>query len=140
MAVQDAITKGSDISTIAEIIKQDPVVTYKIIHISNSPIYKPIKKITSLEDALFRIGLEESLNVIHNLFMKDMIFSSESIFDSFLEKYLQHSVAVANLCEIICEVMDIQLDEDPYLLGLFHDIGKLVFITAVDDVIKKKKI
>lgn len=93
-----------------------------------------------MEDALSRIGLEESLNIIHNVFMKNMIFSKENIFDDFLERYFKHSVAVANLCEIICEHLSIKTDEDPYLLGLFHDIGKLVFITAVDEVIKQKDI
>ena len=139
MLLQDAVSQGANLDEIAHIIKQDPTVCYKIIATANSPIYKSVKKIVKIEDALSRIGLDMAIHHIHNIYAKSYFQDQSGILAEFSNDLWVHSVAVANLCSIICKTLHIELEEDPYLLGLFHDIGKLVFIKTISELLKIRK-
>ena len=139
MLLQDAVSQGANLDEIAHIIKQDPTVCYKIIATANSPIYKSVKKIVKIEDALSRIGLDIAIQHVHNIYAKSYFHDNSGILAEFSNDLWVHSVAVANLCSIICKTLQIELEEDPYLLGLFHDIGKLVLIKAISELLKMRK-
>ena len=49
---------------IARVIEKDPVISLRLISVSNSPIYRGVTEIQDVKSALPRLGLKETLNIV----------------------------------------------------------------------------
>jgi len=123
--IKNERTNASDI---ADVISRDPALASKILKVANSAYYGFAQEISSLERAVPLLGfnmvksLALSIGVIRSLpsNKKSQYFSQEGLWI--------HSLAVATVMNKIGERYG-KGDEKEYLfiVGLLHDIGKIVF-------------
>ncbi len=108
---------------LAKAISLDPVLAAYILKISNSAFYGFKTKVKSLSDAIALIGFEEVRKIVVMVSMKNA-FSASDEFDKIL---WEHSLAVAVAASEFNFKLKIIGDGAAYLMGLLHDIGKVVF-------------
>ncbi len=122
---------------LAKAISLDPILAAYILKISNSAFYGFKTKIKNLSDAIALIGFEEVRKIVVMVSMKNA-FSNSDTFDKIL---WEHSLAVAVAASEFNHILKLTDDASAYLMGLLHDIGKVVFKhtdgIGYDDILEK---
>lgn len=129
--------ENANIKDITTLINQDPVLASGVLKTANSPLYHTSdKEITSIEQAVVRLGTDR-LKVITLACLMKPAFEITPIYFRYFSKYLwQHSQECAHVCAELAQ----KAGEDyftAYLVGLVHDIGKLVIFQALMRAIKQ---
>jgi len=112
--------RNSDSDKIAEIISQDPSLVAKVLQFSNTAFLPNGKKLTSITEAITKMGVETLSCIV----MTAEMFSYEPDIPNFsIQEEQLHSLATARFA---ATMVDKTLKNDALLAGLLHDIGKLV--------------
>tara|TARA_Y100000589_G_scaffold265587_1_gene256594 strand:+ start:42 stop:944 length:903 start_codon:yes stop_codon:yes gene_type:complete len=132
--LEELIKRLSDIDSSLEsiegLIEVDQAITSRILKVSNKVEFlEPDEpRITSVHDALHKIGLENakriSLNVSVLHLMENVEFPRTFSFASLW----QHSLGVAVASSVLAEETGYENSDQAYTCGLVHDIGKLIKI------------
>ena len=119
----------SDINIISRTISADQSLTAKVIRFSNSPIYGQIRRITSLADAIKILGFSQIKSIIITATTFQLFESCSQI--NIAMALWHHSLSTAIACKLIAKKIGNVDNEEAYLAGLLHDIGKMVLLKTV---------
>lgn len=122
------LAQDANVSTraIADAIGCDPALAARILRVANSPLYAPLRRITSLPMAVGALGHRVIYQIVIASIASEAFRRKER---SPLEKVLwEHSVAVALMAREISSALGMRGSEEAFLCGLLHDIGKLLLI------------
>ncbi|MDH3393636.1 MAG: HDOD domain-containing protein, partial [Desulfobulbaceae bacterium] len=116
----------ANFDSIADLLKNDQVLTSRIFHYANSAYVGARRPAASIRQAVSTLGL----NAVRSIIL------SASVFDCFAEhlrrdrqgllNFWLHSVGVAVTAEALARKLGFDVPEDAYIAGLIHDMGKLV--------------
>ncbi len=131
----------SNSKAIADIIKNDPALTARLLKIGNSAYYAGYSPCTNVQNAITRMGL---------LQIKRLVFSISILgaFDKYaaagfdIKDFWKHSIAVAYNTRTIGKLARFRDTEELYTAGLLHDLGMLIIIKYMPemfDAIMKKR-
>jgi HD-like signal output (HDOD) protein len=125
--------RNCEVRELAEMIERDPLLSAQILAIANSAAFGRAQQISSIKHAIAMIGLGAVRKFalaksISNLFGKRKLAPSFSI-----TRFNLHSVATGMFLELLAEDVPLEDEEDAFLAGLFHDVGKLVIAVALPD-------
>ena len=132
--------KSSTADDVAKVIERDPVISLRLISVANSPVYRGIQEIRNVKEAIPRMGLKETLNIIIAISNKSLYETDRTQFRIFMDKLWVHSLASAYGAKLIAEHLEITDSEKFFLLGLVHDIGKSLLLKAFTDISEIKNI
>ena len=113
----------------SEIIELDPAITAQMLRLCNSSAFSFSRKITTVNDAVNLLGLQTVLDFVRTLSVVGAFKGKATAFDA--TEFWKHCIAVgmsANLLsehEAFKDKLDIE-NEDPFMAGMVHDIGKQV--------------
>ncbi|MBT3636386.1 MAG: HDOD domain-containing protein [Opitutae bacterium] len=132
--LEELINRLSDIDSslesIEDLIEVDQAITSRILKVSNKVEFlEPDEpRITSVHDALHKIGLEHAKRISLNVSVLHLMENVEfpRIF-SFASLW-QHSLGVAVASSVLAEETGYENPDQAYTCGLVHDIGKLIKI------------
>jgi putative nucleotidyltransferase with HDIG domain len=112
---------------IAELIMKDQSMVAKILKLSNSAIYSKRQEITNLSYAITFLGATTIRNLIMQILLV-RVFNpeGEGIPGFNVNTFWEHSLGTAYFTEIIVKKLKLPPNDDYYIAGLLHDIGKLV--------------
>jgi len=100
--------------------------TAKVIHLVNTSFFGLQRRITDPFEALTYLGLR----TVRALVLSAGVFSQfEGIIGrDFVDDVMDHSLAVAGVAKRLAseERIDVHFENDVYLSGLLHDVGKLI--------------
>ncbi len=117
---------------IAEIIQRDPSLTARLLRMVNSVYFGLSAKVNSIEEAVLYLGLRQ----IRELSMATPVIEDlEKIGLSSLKlpwrELWRHSIGTAIMTREILATTDLLIDDDTdYIIGLLHNVGKVVLATA----------
>jgi putative nucleotidyltransferase with HDIG domain len=109
------------------VISLDPVLTGRILQLINSAYYSLPSKVNSLTRAIILLGI----NTVKNVVLSFAIFESFSKRDSFrvfsADEFWAHSLSTAVSAKLLAasRVASRAAQEDFFVAGLMHDIGKI---------------
>ena len=115
-------------------------ISTEIIRSSNSVYYRGFIASKSLEQAISRLGIAATQQLVDELSSREYFSMQNKKYRSLLEKLWKHSIACAYAADIISYVLKLKLKADPFFMGLLHDVGKLVLIQIIADMEKKGKL
>ncbi len=118
---------------LAHIIENDAVISFRLLAAANSPVYRASDKISSVKQALMRMGMQEARNIIAAIAAKNMYSTGHAAFKMLLEKIWLHSLACAYGSRALARVLQCEDIETHFLMGLLHDIGKPLIINALTE-------
>ncbi len=127
-------SEGSVSAQIAEIIRQDPSLTARLLRMVNSVYYGLSNRVSNIEEAIFFLGLRQ----IRELAMATPVIEEMSSFKTAegqaplpWQDLWAHSLGTAIITREILRALPITIDDDTdYLVGLLSNVGKVVMAHA----------
>lgn len=117
---------------IARVVQTDPSITARLIQISNSPLYFGRRKIESCPEALTRIGLKASQDIITAFAMKAVFTAKSPLIRKKMQELWAHSSYVAAISAVFAHKTPGFDPDRAMLAGLIHDIGIVPILTYAD--------
>jgi len=114
--------------TVGVIIQSDPVITAKMIMVANSALYGGRAPIESLQQAVVRLGLENTRKLVMAYAVSELFKSETLQMKSHMRAVWKHSQHVASLCRLLAGELDGFDVEQAQLAGLVHDIGEVAIL------------
>ena len=91
--VEDVIKKpGFTMDDLAKVIERDASVSIRLISIANSPIYRGAEKISSVRQAVPRLGISETRSVVTAIASKGLYKTRHVQFRKMMERLWMHSL------------------------------------------------
>jgi putative nucleotidyltransferase with HDIG domain len=118
---------NSSLDTVAHLIRQDPIMSAKMLQLVNSAFFASAREVTDMLDAAMILGSER----IKSLVLLAGIFSQynevETVSPS-IDILLAHSIRVGIYARAIAllETRNAEIAEAAFTAGILHDIGKIV--------------
>ena len=119
---------------LVQAIEKDPTISLRLIAVSNSPVYRGITEIRNIKNAIPRLGLKETLNIVMTIANKNLYESENVKFKILMDKLWVHALACAYGSKLIAQYLRLDDPEKYYLMGLTHDIGKILLLKAFSEV------
>lgn len=119
--------------TLVAVIEKEPVVALRLISISNSPVYRGIKEIRTIRDAIPRLGLKETMNVVMAIANKSLYETKNPHYRLLMDKLWGHSIATAFGAKLIGQHLKLSDVDTLFLMGLTHDVGKTFLLKAFSE-------
>jgi HD-like signal output (HDOD) protein len=123
----------SDTAQIAETIRRDPSLSARLLRMVNSVYFGLSARINNIEEAVFFLGLRRirELSVATPVIEELERLQSNGIPSQRWRELWKHSVGCAILTRELLSTASITVDDDTdYLVGLLHNVGKIVMAYA----------
>jgi HD-like signal output (HDOD) protein len=111
---------------ITAVVSKDPVLATRVIQLANSAFSAPATEITSIGEAVVRMGTGPVRNVVTAACLSSLA-ADPRIYGRHGRDHIDHSIGTAYLAWLIADRAGESPDE-AFLYGLLHDIGKLVIL------------
>ncbi len=119
-------------TAIGEEIRQDQVLTAKIINLCNSAFFNPKNRIDTIDQAVVMLGERRILLMTFSIFTEYYYKDADNGYSLCKGGLFQHALGVAKAAEEIARESKKVEVELAYTAGLLHDIGKIVLDQWVD--------
>lgn len=130
--------RGDDL-TIAQLavsIEQDVVISATVLAISNSALYGRYRRISSVPQAIARLGINKTRNVLLGLSVMRSVRAIKLPCPWLLARFNSHSLASAIFSDLIVQNVPSVDPEWAFMAGLLHDIGLLVMAFGLPDEVR----
>lgn len=119
---------------IAEVIETDAAVSLKLIGIANSVVYRGSEKVTSVRQAIPRLGMDETSRMVKTIVNRNLYHPRHNHLDVLMVRLWTHSLACAIGSRHIATHLRVPLPDTLFFMGLIHDVGKTILAEALGDL------
>ncbi|TAK60748.1 HDOD domain-containing protein, partial [Methylobacter sp.] len=134
LKLRKATQENYGIADIVKIVNMDPVISAKLIQVVNSPIYRPLSPISSCFDAINRLGLTTTRNLVTSFSMNNLVKSENPLTKKLIQYTWLQSIKISSISYTLAQLTQ-KVDPDEALLaGLLHNIGVLPILTFADSL------
>jgi HD-like signal output (HDOD) protein len=136
--MEELQSANTSFKKIGEIIAKDVGMTAKILQMVNSAFFGLRRQISNPQDAVSYLGFE----TIKSLVLSAKIFSQfdqKKLPGFSLDNLWNHSMLTGTFSKIVAEMegQTKEIIDDAYMVGLLHDLGKLVLAQNLSDSYQK---
>ncbi len=118
---------------VCNIITCDQASTTKVLKVVNSPFYGFSGQIDTVSRAIVILGFNEIYNLILASYIMDFFLKKDAVLDFRPVDFWGHSIAVGIATRLIGQTQGLPSQENFFVTGILHDIGKLVFFEFSED-------
>ncbi|MGM0608510.1 MAG: HDOD domain-containing protein [Candidatus Muiribacteriota bacterium] len=122
-----------DIEQVTGLIEKDPAITVKILRIANSAFYSGASEINTIKKAIMRLGIKQVRNILLGISVIKA-FSPVDEFVSSFQDLWSHSIGVAFTNMIVAEILEFENNEELWICGILHDLGKVVYLSYFPEI------
>ena len=131
--IQEAIDDpNKGINDVARIIQLAPALSARLLTIANSPLYRANLQLQDLRQAIQRLGLAVTRNIVTSLIVHNIFTVSSQRVHKKIKVLWQHSCRVAAISQVIAAITPGIQPDRAMLAGLLHDIGVLPILIYAD--------
>lgn len=125
----EKIDAEASLSSIAEIIEEDQVVSARVLKLVNSAFYGIGGRVSTLRHSVSMLGV----NMLRGLVLSSHFLSID---DTGAEGLWEHAVGVSNLVNKMGKELGFKNTDEITAAALLHDIGKLILREVMPDEFK----
>jgi putative nucleotidyltransferase with HDIG domain len=131
-----ALALDPDVSAlrIMRVISKDQVLATRVLRLANSAYCAPMQEITTVNDAIIRMGTAAARSVVLAVCFASRL-QSGSVYGTQGRNLVDHGIGTAYLARLVGERAGVDADE-AFMYGLLHDIGKLLLMKLAQDFTK----
>ena len=122
----------SDMADIVQAIEYDPGLTSNLLRMANSAYYGVSDPISSVRNAIVRMGTNQIYSMIVSWGFSSMAKKSVPGYGLPAGKLWEHSIGVAVGAEQIATDLRLKSPDHAFTAGMLHDIGKIALGTFVE--------
>ncbi len=114
-----------------------PALASKMVGVANSPFYAGLEPAQSVRDAIVRIGMIETRNILMAILLRSRVFRVPG-FKQLTQDMWEHALAAS----VTSRALAAQLRIDPdlaFLGGLVHDVGRAVILSCAGDLRRRSR-
>ena len=112
----------SNSDDLAQVISFDPSFASRLLTVANAPYFRRGGSVTSVDEAILRLGFGAVSDIVVMSALKDLRRDADMVDFGLWE----HSIAVAVASKLIAEQLGAGKPTTLFILGLLHDIGKMI--------------
>ena len=141
LRIQNEIAKEEpDVHLIERLIVSDQALTSEVLKVSNSSFYKGLQEITTIHQAVVRLGVNEISNIVTIITHKNQFRSKDPVLNDIMRNLWRHSIGCAIGSHWLATQCGLQaIKHEAFFAGLLHDVGKLLILKVVDDLKKNNE-
>ena len=138
LRIQNEIAKMEpNVRLIEKLIVSDQTLTGEVLKVSNSPFFKGLQKITTIHQAVVRLGINEVSNITTLVTHKNHFRSADPVLNDIMRNLWRHSVGCAIGSHWLAGHFGLQgVKHESFFAGLLHDVGKLHILKIADNLKK----
>jgi len=123
----------SDATVISNAVNADPSIAAKLIRAANSPLYLGVNSCETTRDAVVRLGLATTRQLVVSFAMRDVFETSSKTLKNLMLKTWSQSVEVAAISFVVARMSKGSglSREEAMLAGLVHDVGVIAILAYV---------
>jgi HD-like signal output (HDOD) protein len=136
LRIQREVAKEEpDSRLIEKLIVSDQSLTGEVLRVSNSSFYKGLTQVSTVRDAIIRMGNIEVSNIVSMVALQHNFKSKNQAIHKIMGKLWRHSVGCAIGANWLARQAGFQaLAHETFIAGLLHDVGKLYVLKVIDDM------
>ena len=132
--LRSALQKNIDIGNAVKIINLDPAIAAKLVQVANSNLYRINQPFASCHDAVNRLGLQTTQNLVTSMSLKNLFRSDNRLLNTCIQRIWKQSIQIASLSYILATLSRKQNADEALLAGLVHNIGALPIIAHAESL------
>lgn len=117
--MREAKRPSVSLAELANLISRDAGIVGPLLKLANSPFIGLRSKVASISQAIIVLGLQNTLNLVQNIALRQSIGGGSQSF----EKFWERSSLTATIAEKIAGKFHTASKDDAYIAALFHDCG-----------------
>ncbi len=131
------------LSDLADVLSHDPAMVARLIKVSNSALYNLGQDITSLDQAIGRLGTSTIRSIVVGTSARALFPTGQTDIDIWGQSLWKHSVECGLASKGVAKIVGNADPNEAFVGGILHDIGKVVILLNLPEefrAIRKKKI
>lgn len=129
--LRKAIQQEIGIDEAVKIIQLDPVISAKLVEVANCPLYISAIPAKSCFEAVKRIGLHATRDLVISLSIKNIFKSNSAPIKKYMDSLWKNSLYLSSLSHVLASANKQKNPEEALLAGLICDIGAIPFLNFV---------
>jgi len=129
-----AVQKNIGVIEAVKIINLDPVISSKLIQIVNSPLYRGINPISNCHNAVTRLGLSTTKNLVTSISLQNLFKSHNKELNQITLMLWKQSIQVSSISHTLALLTKKTNPDEALLAGLVHNIGAIPVIIFADSL------
>ncbi len=135
--VQALNNEDIELNLLGRIIAKDPSMSVNVLKVANSAFYQLPVKVNTIEHAVRMLGTREIASLCIACTAGKTLKAPDNQATIDLSMFWKHSVATGVISKVLCSELGIQTQNNIYLAGLIHDVGKIILDRFMHDVYKE---
>jgi HD-like signal output (HDOD) protein len=123
---------GNGASEVARVVQADPAIAARLLRVANSALYGGASPARSLREAVVRLGLKATRDLVFAFTVEHAFTSQHSALRRRLLDVWRHSTFVAAIAFTLARQLNGFDPERALLAGLLHDVGAALLVTRAD--------
>jgi putative nucleotidyltransferase with HDIG domain len=138
--LQHVLAKSDySIDEVNRLIVADPGLASQVLRVSNSSFYAGLNKVTTIQEAIVRLGGACVANIVMMATQKNIYRSDDSGLNSLMGDLWKHSLCCAIGSRWLATKVNYgAVSQEAFLAGLLHDIGKMYLLKVLEEIMKEK--
>ena len=126
-------TQNFTIDEVIALANEDQSVAGQILKVANSPVYMGRVRTETIKDAVVRLGAKQVSNLAMVASQSALHVSDSQLINATMQSLWLHSHACAFGCRHLAQAAGYpQYEDQAYMAGLLHDVGKLYLLKALE--------
>jgi HD-like signal output (HDOD) protein len=122
---------------LAQRVGMEQAMSARLLQVANSPLYAGLKRIRNLQQAVGRLGMRQTRNLLQSVLAENVFRTQSRGLVRLMNQLWMHSLCVAHSNEQIAVALEIAESGDYFMMGLLHDIGKLLVLYVLDLLLRQ---
>ena len=133
-------SKDYGIDEVNKLIIADAGLASQVLRVSNSSFYAGLNKVSTIREAIVRLGASCVANIAMMATQQDIYRSTDPKLNEIMRTLWRHALCCAIGAKWLAAKTNFAaLKEEAFLAGLLHDMGKLFLLKVMEKIIKEGK-
>jgi len=120
-------------SKLGDLIEKDTVVAGNLLHLVNSALYARRGTVNSVRHAVSLLGINKLRNAVLGMSIARMWNQTRTPPHWSMARFNVHSVATAQLADLLAQKVPVSYPEGAFIAGLLHDVGRLLIALGLPE-------
>jgi len=124
--------RDANADMLVKIVRSDPALVTRLIQVANSPLHQGVMEIVGIRDAIVRLGIQQTRDLVLTLLIKELFKTNSSLLEQRMHDLYDHSIETAAIACCLAKRSQSFDPDNAMLAGLIHDIGVIPLLAYIE--------